>query len=429
MSKEGKQSFMDVFKVWDKEGRWVVIAMFFCMVVDGLDIQVLSLALPSIIKEQNISLTAAGAIATYTLAGMGIGGLFGGWMADRLGRRKIVLWSIISFSILTGLIGLAHTYWQICALRFLAGLGMGSIYGVGSLLAAEYVPTQIRTTVLGSMQAGWSFGYVVAGILSSFLIMSYGWRSMFVIAIFPGLLVAWMLKDVKEPATWLASRKAALTQGKKENQFKTLVKDKKIFRTLLLWMATSIFLMGGYYGIVTWIPAYIVKDLGVNLKAMGWYTSASYVMMMAGKVVAGICADKWGRRPMWVVFGVLTAITLPAVAYYASPANAVYLLLIVGFMFGSPYGIFGAYVNESYPTRVRGTAMAISHNAGRVGATLGPLALGLVATHFSIGYGIAVVGAAYLLCAIIPGLFIAEKMYDTMSIESTPADVESATAK
>ena len=108
--------------------------------------------------------------------------------------------------------------------------------------------------------------------------------------------------------------------------------DKSVRRTFLLWSATSIALQFGYYGANTWLPSYLVRDLGVNVQSMGWYVAGTYTMMVIGKIITGYLADLVGRRVMWVVSGVLTAVYLPVLVYAATPDNVAYLLLVFGFL-------------------------------------------------------------------------------------------------
>ena len=124
----------------DRTGTLVAIAVFVALVVDGMDLQMLALALPSLTKELQISSLQAGALSTYTLIGMGIGGIFAGWLADRIGRVRVTWWAVLTFTIFTGIIAFCHTYWQIAVMRLLSGFGIGAVYSIGTLLAAEYVP-------------------------------------------------------------------------------------------------------------------------------------------------------------------------------------------------------------------------------------------------------------------------------------------------
>jgi AAHS family cis,cis-muconate transporter-like MFS transporter len=191
-----------------------------------------------------------------------------------------------------------------------------------------------------------------------------------------------------------------------------ILEDPAVRRTFILWSLTSIALQFGYYGANTWLPSYLTDDLNVNLKNMGWYVAATYGMMVVGKIITGYLADIVGRRVMWITAGMLTAIYLPILIYMATPTNVPYLLLIFGLLYGAPYAVSATYMSESFPPGVRGTAVGTSYNIGRIGSTLSPWLIGRVATDYSIGLGIALLGVSYALCGLIPGLFIREKMYD-----------------
>ena len=190
----------------DRTGRIVAAAVFVALLVDGMDLQMLALALPSLSKELQISSLAAGLLSTYTLAGMGIGGALAGWLSDRVGRVRVIWWSVFTFTVCTGIIALCREYWQIALMRFISGFGIAGVYSIGNLLAAEYVPTRIRTTVLGMLQAGWSVGYVVAALLSSYILPQFGWRPLFLGAIAPGVVALFMLRTVPDSPSWLAAR-------------------------------------------------------------------------------------------------------------------------------------------------------------------------------------------------------------------------------
>jgi AAHS family cis,cis-muconate transporter-like MFS transporter len=188
-------------------------------------------------------------------------------------------------------------------------------------------------------------------------------------------------------------------------------------RNFLLWTLTAIALQFGYYGANTWLPSYLVKDLGVDLQSMGWYVAATYTMMIVGKVATGYLADKFGRRIMWVVSGLLTAAYLPIFVFKATPDNVTYLLLGFGLLYGAPYAVSITYRSESFPARIRGTAVGGAYNLGRIGATVSPLLIGLAATTYSIGVGIGLLGVAYAVCALVPGVFVHEQMYDPSAVQ------------
>lgn len=400
----------------DPVGRRIAFAVFVAMVVDGMDLQMLSLALPSLTSELRLSGVSAGALGTYTLAGMGIGGILAGRLADRIGRVRVTWWAVATFTVCTGVIGFSRTYAEIALLRFVSGFGIAALYSMGTLLVAEYVPTRIRTTVLGFIQAGWSAGYVVAALLSSYILPRLGWRPLFLCAIVPGIVTLLMLRGQPDPPSWSSST-GKTTTAPGSTGFAGLWRNPTVRMNFILWTLTSIALQFGYYGANTWLPSYLVKDLGVNLQSMGWYVAATYTMMCVGKVITGYAADIFGRKAMWVASGVLTAIYVPLFIFYATPSNIPYLLLIFGFLYGAPYAVSATYMAESFPAAVRGTAVGAAYNLGRIGATTSPLLIGLAASHYSIGLGLALLGFSYIACALLPGFYIREKMFDPNAVE------------
>ncbi len=404
-----------------KEKSWgmVVGAILLGLIVDGMDLQMLALALPSIMKELKLSNVAGGALATITLAGMGCGGILAGWISDRVGRVRVIFWSVVIFTAGTGLIAFCQAFWQIGVVRFISGFGVAALYSVGLTLAAEYVPAKNRGTILGIMQAGWSLGYVIAALLSSYVLPNIGWRPLFLCAIVPGVITLLMLRGLSDSPSWFASREAARKSGKSENEFAKIWADRSVRKIFIAWSLTAIALQFGYYGVNSWLPSYMVKELGVNLKNMGWYVASTYAATVLGKVVAGSLTDYFGRRKIWVASSICTAIAIPVIIHYANAGNVALLMLGFGFLFGAPYGINSTYLAESFPTSVRGTAVATSYNIGRIGSMSSPLMIGFVSTNFSIAYGLALLGIAYAITGLIPAFFIRDRLYDPKSLNES----------
>jgi AAHS family cis,cis-muconate transporter-like MFS transporter len=403
--------------VLTRTGKIIVFGVFVAMVVDGMDLQMLSIALPSLSKELHLSSVLAGALGTYTLAGMGIGGILAGWLSDRVGRVRVVWWSVLAFSACTTVVGLSEAYWQVAVMRFVSGFGIAGLYSIGTLLGCEYVPTRIRTTVLGVLQAGWSVGYVVAALCSTYLLPRFGWRPLFLCAAAPGVAVLVILRGMPDPPSWSAAKEVA-REGH-VGGFRRLWSTPLVRRSFVLWTLTAIALQFGYYGANTWLPSYLVHDLGVNVQTMGWYVAATYTMMIVGKIATGYLADMFGRRRMWVISGLLTAAYLPLFVFKATPGNVAYLLLGFGLLYGAPYAVNVTYLSETFPANIRGTAVGAAYNLGRIGATISPLLIGLAAKNYSIGLGLGLLGVAYAVCALIPGVFIREQMFDPNAVEDT----------
>ncbi|MEN8550572.1 MFS transporter [Acinetobacter soli] len=393
------------------------IAFFFAflaLLVDGADLMLLSYSLNSIKAEFQLSSVQAGMLGSFTLAGMAIGGIFGGWACDQFGRVRIVVISILLFSVLTCGLGLTQNFIQFSILRFFASLGLGSLYIASNTLMAEYVPTRYRTTVLGTLQAGWTVGYIVATLLAGWIIPDHGWRMLFYVAIVPVLIAVLMHFLVPEPQAWYHSRNDLNGQNTntQESALKRIFAEPRNRKMFILWALTAGFLQFGYYGVNNWMPSYLESELGMKFKEMTAYMVGTYSAMILGKVLAGYMADKLGRRFTYAFGAIGTAIFLPLIVFYNSPDNILFLLIAFGFLYGIPYGVNATYMTESFPTHIRGSATGGAYNVGRLGAAIAPATIGFLASGGSIGLGFLVMGAAYLICGVIPGLLIKEKQYD-----------------
>lgn len=401
---------------------WVLVFIFafLGLMVDGADLMFLSYSLSSIQKEFALTNVEAGALGSITLAGMAIGGLVGGWAADMFGRVRTVVWTIVVFSVGTAALGTTSGFWDFAAFRFVSSLGIGAMYVVCNTLMAEYVPTERRTTILGTLQAGFSVGYLVATLLAGWIIPAYGWRWMFYLAIAPVFLAILMQFLVPEPPAWVAAQ-AKKSQNQnvnghaaagKSSAFADIFSDPSRRRMFLLWTLTAGFLQFGYYGVNNWMPTYLEKELHLNFKSMTGYMVGTYVAMILGKVIAGWLADRFGRRVIFAAGAFGTALFLPVIVFYNTPDNIAYLMIAFGFLYGVPYGVNATYMTESFETAIRGTAVGGAYNIGRMGAVIAPALIGYLATQGSIGLGFLVMGAAYFLCGLVPTLFIKEKLYD-----------------
>jgi AAHS family cis,cis-muconate transporter-like MFS transporter len=360
----------------------------------------------------------AGSLASYSLLGMALGGVFGGWAADRFGRVRVVAWTIVVFSIGTAALGLTQSYWQFALLRFVSALGLGAEYVLCNTLMAEYVPTGRRTTVLGILQAGWSVGYLAATLLAGAIIPVYGWRPLFATALVPVLLAIFIRRMVPEPPGWRAA--SAQPVSRRASQWKAVFATPQRRKIFVLWTLTSCFLQFGYFGVNNWLPTYLVTELRFNFTVMTGYMVGTYVAMILGKIIAGILADKLGRRSVYAFGGFATAVFLPVIVQFHSPGNIIALLTIFGFLYGVPTGVSATYMTESFETHIRATAMGGAYNIARIGAAIAPWLIGVAATRYSIGLGLIIMGGAYFMTGIIPPLFIKEKMFDP---QQSPAAV------
>lgn len=404
--------------------RTKVLVFIFCflsLLADGADLMFLSYSLSSLRQEFGLSSFEAGSLGSITLAGMAIGGIYGGWASDRFGRVKVLFWATILFSIFTAGLGFTHSYWQFAVVRFISALGLGSVFVACNTLMSEYVSTKYRTTVLGTLQAGWTVGYVVATLVAGAIIPEHGWRWMFFLAIVP-VVVALLIKPyVPEPPAWLAAQAERLRNKKnvtgaavpqKAGSLRTIFADKITRRMFVLWTLTGGLLQFGYYGVNNWLPSYLERELSMDFKSMTGYMLGTYAAMIIGKIGAGFAADWMGRRKTYVTGCLATALLIPIIVYFNSPENILFLLVFFGFVYGTSMGVVATYMTESFPTPIRGAAIGGAYNFGRIGAAFAPAIIGLMAAQVSIAAGMLVMALAYMLTALIPALYIRDKIYD-----------------
>ena len=409
----------------NKKWKLAFIFAFLVLIVDGADVMFLAFSLGSIKAEFGLSAVQAGMLGSVTLVGMALGGVTGGWSSDRFGRVKTITFCVFVFSILTSLIGFAQDVTQFAILRFISALFLGSVYMVCSTLIAESVPTHKRTTIVASLQTGITVGYIVASVLAGTIIPDFGWRPMFMLASVGVFLAIAMYIMVPESDAWLSAkdsiRKQLATKSKApKGAFATLFKEPSIRKILVLWILASGFMHFGYYGVNNWMPLYLEQELGMQIKKLTMFMVGSYTAMILGKVIAGILGDKIGRRATFALGTVSTAAFLIIIVMFNSPSNILWLLIAFGFLYGLPFGVYGTYMAESFPTRIRGTSLGVAHNMGRIGSSIGPIAIGFVATNTSVGYGFLMMGAAYLVC-VLPVFFIKEHLYDPQGSEEVAA--------
>lgn len=403
--------------------KWALLFAYFAMVVDGVDIMLLSYSLTSLKTAFGLSTLQAGALGSASLAGMGIGGILGGWSCDKFGRVRTIAHSVTFFSMATCLLGFTQTFEQFMALRFIGALGIGALYMACNTLMAEYVPTSYRTTVLGTLQTGQTVGYIVATILAGAIIPDHGWRVLFFITVIPAAINIFLRRFVPEPKSWQLSKIQALSAEKTVTQIETSQSSnrsiyRQIFTNLkhrkmfLLWMTTAFFLQFGYYGINNWMPSYLETELHMNFKSLTSYMVGSYTAMILGKILAGYLADQFNRRAVFVFGTLASAIFLPVIIFFNTPDNILYLLITFGFLYGIPYGVNATYMAETFSTDVRGTAIGGAYNIGRVGAAIAPATIGFLASGGTFAIAFIVMGAAYFIAGVLPGLFIRDRQYD-----------------
>jgi MFS family permease len=380
--------------------RWhVLMASFLSYGFDGMDFMVLSLALAAITSEWHLTLGEAGLLGTAGMIGVGFSSVLIGWYSDNYGRRRALLVSVATFAIFTTSIAAARGWWDVLVLRFIAGLGLGGVWGVVSAYINESWPPQYRGRAIAFVLSSWPIGFIAAAAIARWVLPAYGWRTLFAFGGLAFVATPYIWKFVPESAVWRRERDERMSAG---DQARVAVGEifgrGLLFRTLLGTFAAACALTG-YWAVNTWLPTYLVRDRGLNQASMATYIIVLNIGTFFGYQIFGYIADRIGRRKALILCFFGATVMLPV---YAATRDSTLLLLIgpVLALFFSFTGAFGSYFPELYPTRMRSLGAGFCFNMGRGVAAFAPFALGQMATTLGLATSLGLCAFAFLLAGL-----------------------------
>ncbi len=356
-----------------------------------------------------------GIIFSIFLIGWALGGVVFGIVADRIGRTKTLVFTILIYSIFTGMAALSQDWWHLAIYRFITALGIGGEWAAGAALVAETWPESRRTQGAGFLQSAWAGGFFIAAVATR-LIGADRWRLMFLIGILPAVVAMIVRLFVREPERWVKAkekRHAVLREGG--------IPDPGMLRQILRppyrrdTVAGSVLAFVAVFGLwggTNWIPTLVSELLtqeGVTGKTVSDYVSYAGMALNGGAIIGylafGPIADRIGRKPTFGLMCLGSFIMLP-VTFLVPHSYAVVLMLVpvLGFFNNGIFSGFPIYLPELYPTALRGTGAGFCFNVGRVLAAIGPFVTGsLVALFGSYGKAVSIIALIYLLgIAILP---------------------------
>lgn len=371
--------------------------------LDAMDVMLYAFALTTIRDEFGLSSAQAGALASVTLLTSSIGGILFGILADRIGRARALIYSILTYSVFTALTATSHSMAQLILWRSLVGLGLGGEWSAGSVLVSETWPAEHRGKAIGLMQSGWAIGYILAAVLAGVILPVFGWRILFVFGILPALLTMWIRRKVQEPEVWLSKeiRSAPARQSFRE-MFGKVLFARTMFSSFIAMSA-----LFAYWGLFTWIPSFLstpAEQGGAGLtivKTSGWIIPMQ-LGAFVGYISFGFLADRFGRRATFNTFLIAAALLVPV--YGQLGQHEVWLMVLgpfVGYFGHGYFSVFGAMLAELFPTHIRGTAQGFCYNVGRAFSALAPYTIGSLADMYGIGSALALTAAFFLAGAVL----------------------------
>ncbi len=397
---------------WACVGGWVL---------DAMDVQMFSFAIPAIIAAFAISNADAGLIGTVTLLTSALGGWFAGALSDRFGRVRTLQITIAWFAIFTLLCGFAQSYTQLFIFRALMGLGFGGEWAAAAVLVGEVIRPEHRGKAVGAMQSGWAVGWGVAASLATLLFSvlpgELAWRVLFWIGVTPAVLVFFIRRFVDEPEVFAQTQSNLSARGARANFLDIFA--PAMLRTTVLTSLLATGAQGGYYAISTWLPTFLRTERKLTVLGTGGYLAVIIVGSLLGYWVSAWLADRIGRRANFILFAACSLGTV--IAYTQLPVDDTIMLFLgfpLGFFASGIFSGMGPFLTELYPTRMRGSGQGFSYNFGRGIAALNPLLVGLLSAKLPLGQSIGVFAAIAYGILIIAALLLPETKGRVLTAEA-----------
>ena len=366
------------------------------VLMDGFDAQAMGFVAPTLSAEWNISRGALGPILTAGLVGMFFGALFFGPLADRFGRRTILLFCTVWFGVFSLLTAGATSIRSMEVLRLITGFGLGGTLPNAIALTSEYMPRRLRSTCVMLMFTGFSIGAATGGFVSSILIKTFGWRAVFVVGGAAPCLLAALLLGLPESIRFLVLRGGRTAQVKaclreiapdldvpdlcldiperSERGFLLgqLFRDGRAVTTLLLWVIFFMSLLDLYF-LNSWLPT-VLHDSGLQLETALRITA---MFQVGGAIGAFVLGRTFDRMKSFIGLSAAYAGAAACVFFIGMAGSS--LIVQTGLVFATGVCVVGgqtgsnALAAELYPTSIRSTGVGWSLGIGRIGSIVGPM--------------------------------------------------------
>ncbi|RRG05484.1 MAG: MFS transporter [Lactobacillus sp.] len=354
------------------EGKLLTVAGF-AWLFDALDVGLLSFIIAALKSEWQLNTVQMGWLGSISSIGMAVGALFFGILADRIGRRDVLVLTLLLFSIGSGISVLATSFTIFAIIRFFVGAGLGGELPVASTLVSESVAPEKRGRIVVLLESFWAGGWICAALIAYFIIPRFGWRVAALGTALTAVYALYIRWQIHEPVTVAKSERPTLLQN-----ICAVWSAPYAKATLMLWLLWFAVVFS-YYGMFLWLPSVLVLK-GYSLLNSFGYVLAMTLAQLPGYFTAAWLIEKWGRKWVLIVYLLGTALS----AYYFGHAASLGNLLVSGALLSffdlGAWGALYAYSPEQYPTAIRGTGTGMAAAFGRIGGIVGPLLVGYLLT-------------------------------------------------
>jgi MFS family permease len=368
--------------------------------LDAMDVMLYSLVIVFLIRDFSMDTRTAGFLTSLTLVASAIGGFLFGVIADRIGRVRALMASILVYALASAACGFSHTIPQLATFRFVLGLGMGGEWTTGAALIAETWRAEHRGKALGFMQSAYAIGEAIAALIVAAALPHFGWRAVFFVGVLPAFLVIWIQRRVPEPELW---KQRAIRKDKVP--LRRLL-EKGVLRNGILATSMNAFSMFGYWGLLPWVPGYLSLSPAQGGRGLSLLkTTVFFLVLCLGKwlgyALFGFFSDAFGRRKPYFLYLIIAAALVPI---YGMSRSAFWLLALgplVAFFGTGYFSGYAAIASELFPGEIRAAAMGLSYNIGRGLSAVAPFAVGALALRYGIGPAFFLQAGAFLMAALL----------------------------
>jgi MFS family permease len=407
-----------------------LVASFLGWMFDGYETYALVLVAPVALRQlllpdqlPRLPIYFGGLLAV-TLVGWATGGITAGILADYVGRKRMLMLSILWYAVFTGLTALSSTYLSLLIFRFLTGLGLGAEWGPGTAILGEFWPPATRGRAASVLQSAIGFGLLIASGIWLFVapLGAASWRYMFLIGVLPALSVLWIRTGVRDPDLWLAAHerrrlaRQRVASGHPVHPddhalvgftVKRILAAADLRRRLLMLLVLSLTTIVAWWAVSAWIPFYAGQiAAAAGGTAQRWVALAGLFYNIGGIVgylVFGVLADAWGRKPTMELY-YAGALLLVLVLFRAVHDPSLFLVIaaVNGFFTLGQFSWMPVYLPELFPTAVRGSAISLVFDVTRYLAAVGPLLAGwLIVNLGGVAAAASSIGLIYILGLIV----------------------------
>lgn len=370
---------------------------------DALDTGIIAFIMTTLVKDWALTPAESGWIVSIGFIGMALGAVFSGGMADRFGRKTVFATTLVIYSLATAACAFAPNLTWLLAFRFIVGLGLGGQLPVAVTLVSEYIPAHVRGRFIVLLESFWGLGWLVAALVSYFVIPHFGWHIAFLIGGLPAIYVYVIIKKVPESIPYLINRGRIdeaheLVQQierqagvpvidkivvkpvaqKQQVSFRQLWSGRFAKRSLMLWLVWF-GIVFSYYGIFTWLPSLLVKQ-GYSIVQSFEYVLIMIIAQLPGYISAAWLVERLGRKATLAGFIGACAIS----AYFFGQADTVLNIMIWGCLLSffnlGAWGVLYTYTPEQYPANIRAFGAGWASAIGRIGGIAAPI----VVTHMMV---------------------------------------------